>query len=295
MTAAILRFALTAFCAITLAASAFAGQIIGGHDETSENLPATWAVTLPTPGVAPAGAASHLLLTEIVVTPTGGEYIEIANPTGSDVSLDGYYVTDDWFSTGGTGYFQLPQAGYTVGVSSDFDAHFPPGAMIPAGGVITVASSGADFTLTYGFPPTYELNDTSPVANMVIVSNNTPLSLALLTNSSEMVMLFYWDGATDLVCDVDYVQWGSLASGNGVDKTGKTVDGPDGDAVASAYNADTPVGSQTFVPAPASGESVARTGLTEVGETATGGNGCIPDGNTSTRRSTWGQLKVRYR
>ncbi|MGB9359121.1 MAG: hypothetical protein WCC01_11250, partial [Acidimicrobiia bacterium] len=50
------------------------------------------AALLPMGAVAPALAADdHLLLTEIVVTPTDGEFIEIHNPTGSAIDLSNYY------------------------------------------------------------------------------------------------------------------------------------------------------------------------------------------------------------
>jgi len=258
---------------VAIAAPAAAQLTIGGHDETSENLNLFWVPGAPSPGagVGFGGGNPHLLLSEIVVTPTAGEYIEICNPTGAAVDLSNYYLTDDWFSTGGTGYFQLP-----------------------AGGVYTIASDGAGFLATYGVPADFELNATSPSIDMVIVSNNLPLSVALLTNSSEMVMLFYWDGASDNVCDIDYVQWGSLASGNGVDKTGLAVDGPDADAIATAYLPDTPPGAQVFVPAPGFGSSILRQTCIEAAESVPG-NGCIPGGPTFTDQPTWGRVKVMYR
>ena len=44
--------------------------------------------------VSNRAAPDHLLLTEICVTPTAGEFIEIFNPTGAPVPLDDYYITD---------------------------------------------------------------------------------------------------------------------------------------------------------------------------------------------------------
>ncbi|UCH65097.1 MAG: hypothetical protein JSW63_10885, partial [Ignavibacterium sp.] len=40
-------------------------------------------------------AQEHLLLTEAVVTPTEGEYIEITNAFPLPVDLTNYYLTDD--------------------------------------------------------------------------------------------------------------------------------------------------------------------------------------------------------
>ena len=36
----------------------------------------------------------HVLLSEIVVTPTEGEYVEIHNPTAGAIDLSDYYLTD---------------------------------------------------------------------------------------------------------------------------------------------------------------------------------------------------------
>lgn len=285
-------------CAVMVAVPAVAQLTIGGHDETSENFPSLWSTVVPTPGATPGGGgpAPHLLISEIVVTPTGGEYIEICNNTADPVDLTNYYLSDDWFtgSTPPSCYCRIVEPGYTVAVSSDFNARFPAGTVINPGQVMVIASSGADFILAYGIPADFELNDTDPgTANMTIVSNNLPLSLALLTNSSEMVVLYFWDGLSDLVCDVDYVQWGSAASGNTVDKSGLAFDGPDADAVASPYNSDTSPALQTYAPSPAFGSSVARA-MCDEGPEGTGGNGCT-DIQTPTRSSTWGGLKVLYR
>ena len=65
------------------------GNGVSGHDETSENLSETWGETAGTPGAAttldppvgPPDPADHLLLTEIVVTPT------VANSSRSTTPL----------------------------------------------------------------------------------------------------------------------------------------------------------------------------------------------------------------
>jgi hypothetical protein len=282
---------------IAIAIPAGAQQTIGGHDETSENLGVLWVPGVPNPGLGGAGGgANHLLLSEVVVTPTTGEYVEICNPTGVPVDLSRYHLSDDWFTgvAPPSGYHRLPEAGYVIGITFDFTARFPAGAVIPPGGVYTIAADGAGFLATYGVAPDFELNPTSAAKDMVIVSGNTPLSLALFTNTSEMVMLFFWDGASDNVCDVDYVQWGALASGNGVDKTGAAVDGPDADAIASAYLADTSPAAQTFVVAPGAGASIQRQSCQESPE-AVPGNGCVPGGPTPAEQPTWGRIKVMYR
>jgi len=90
------------------------------------------------------------------------------------------------------------------------------------------------------------------------------------------------------VQDVDYVDYedGSTGSAGGndeaVDKTGMTKDGPDGDAVASAYLSDTAVASQIPAPSHAGGSSLGRTDVsTESSETSSGGNGITGHDETS--------------
>src|SRR5262245_65413827 len=41
------------------------------------------------------GQIDHLLITEFVVAPTNGEFIEIFNPTAGSIDLSHYYLTDD--------------------------------------------------------------------------------------------------------------------------------------------------------------------------------------------------------
>jgi hypothetical protein len=285
--------------AFVIAASglAIAGTSVGGHDETSESS-TYWTVATVSPGTCSGGSAAHLLISEVTVTPTAGEFIEVCNPTGQSVDLSDFCLSDDWFAGGGpSGYFQRPSASYSLGtVTTDFNVCFPSGPIIPAGGVLTIAVSATGFNSTYGFNPDFEIrDDDGAVPTMTDVGGNSAsFSTALLTNSSEFVVLYCWDGQSDLVCDVDYVSWGDItSSGNQVDKTGLSVDGPDGDVVASTYNNDTPIASQVRLPSPGAGDSLQRTECTEATE-ASDGNGCTV-GTVSVQESTWGLIKTRYR
>ncbi|MDX2342696.1 MAG: hypothetical protein QNL12_02610, partial [Acidimicrobiia bacterium] len=47
-------------------------------------------------------AADHLLVSEFVVTPTEGEFIEIHNPTDATIDLTDVYLTDATFAGGPT-------------------------------------------------------------------------------------------------------------------------------------------------------------------------------------------------
>ena len=294
-------FALAVLGIVVAAAPAGAQQIFGGHNETSEPNAGLWAVGPVTPGIAPPLAAAHLLLSEVVVTPTTNEMIEIHNPTASPVDLSKYYLTDAWFVTPPVNsYHLLPTGTFSITTSTDFCMRFPPGAGIPPGGTVVVGLYGPGVDSTFGAGTVdYEITSVSPlIPDMINVGANVPAigaGATTLTNGSEFVMLFYWDGVSDNVCDIDYVTWGPSTGTSRVDKTGLAADGPDAGAVATPYFPDTPIAAQSTVVAPAGGSSVARLPGAEGPELPSGGNGCIAGGPTATQESTWGQVKVRYR
>ncbi|MGD2114246.1 MAG: lamin tail domain-containing protein, partial [Acidobacteriota bacterium] len=58
-------------------------------------------------GPPPPPTADRLLLTELVVTPTAGEYVEIHNPNAFPVDLSDYYLTDATFAPGGVFYYNV--------------------------------------------------------------------------------------------------------------------------------------------------------------------------------------------
>ena len=62
-----------------------------------------------------SGQADHLVFSEVVLTPSDGEYVEITNPTANDIDMSDYYLTD---ATDGSGnaYYNLPSGtGYWSG------------------------------------------------------------------------------------------------------------------------------------------------------------------------------------
>lgn len=168
--------------------------------------------------------SSPLLLSEIVVAPTDGEMIEIVNTSNRDVDLSTYYLSDSG------NYFRLP-----VGASvdaADFIARFPDNAVIPGHGVATVAlGMPAKFAAVHQMSPTYSLAD----GTMRVIVANAPT----LTNSGEPVILFQWDGQSDLVRDVDIMIVGAPSAGNLLtSKSGMSQDGPDPDNRPSTYAMD---------------------------------------------------------
>ncbi len=241
--------------------------------------------------VAIAQLHDHLLISEIVVTPTAGEYVEIYNPTGSVVDLTDYYITDATYSAGGVYYYKIV-TGVDAGGGGfgDWHARFPAGATINPGEFQTISMAGSqDFFATYGLYPTYELYEDSVAADLIPdMLEEFPGSIngqGGLTNSGEVVILYTWDGISDLVQDVDYAVWGDKVEA--VDKSGVSIDGPDPDSTPSTYLNDTPIALQDSLPAGhPSGDSFTRYEFTEPGETFSGGNGLTGHDETSEPLST---------
>ncbi|MDJ0663242.1 MAG: ExeM/NucH family extracellular endonuclease [Acidimicrobiia bacterium] len=240
-------------------------------------------------------AADHLLLSEIAVTPTEGEFIEIHNPTGSVIDLTDVYLTDATFAPGGTFYYEIVLGDGSGGGGgfADFHARFPAGATIAAGEYQTVALNGStNFDATYGVDPTYELyeDDGAPdaIPDMLEAEPGSIDGQGGLSDG-EVAVLYSWDGASDLVQDLDYAVWGD--KNEAVDKTDVAIDGPDGDTDTSTYLDDTAVASQDVISADshAFGLTWQRADLTEGVETRTGGNGATGNNETSEKTSvTWG-------
>lgn len=247
------------------------------------------ACTLPEP-------TPDVLLSEIVVTPTGGEFIEIYNPTAVAVDLSNVYLTDATFAGGGTFYYNIV-TGVNAGGGSfgDFHARFPDGAMIGSGELQTVALAGSDgFNAEHGTDPNYELFEDATAADAIDdMREALPGSIngqGGLSNSGEVVILYAWDGESDLVQDIDYAPWGDNAEG--VDKSGVAVDGPDVDGVVSVYPTETALVDQQVIAAGshAIGDSFQRIDFGEGAETQTGGSGIQGSDETSEDLSvTWSQ------
>lgn len=232
------------------------------------------------------------MLSEIRVQPDGAEFIEIYNGTGSTIDLTDYYLTDATYATGGTYYYNIVTgADYGGGAFYDFHARFPAGASIAHGEYQTIALNGSTaFTAQHGVAPTYELyeDDGSPdgIPDMLEAVAGSINGQGTLTNGGEVIILYHWDGASDLVQDVDYALWGDKAEA--VDKTAVSVDGPDGDSTPSTYEDDTAIGAQDVISdsAPAFDKAWSRIDFSEGTETQSNGNGIEGDDETSENVST---------
>ena len=250
-----------------------------GVDAATDS-PATDTVT-PTdvaPPVDGGVAGDHLLITEIAVQPAGAEFIEIANRGTTAVDLSNYYISDN--SSYYTIASGMPWMPITSNPGTDFLARFPAGSMIPAGGVVVVATDPM-FQMVFHRCPDFILSATAlacegGTARAMVAPANGDLGTMpgqMLTNSREMVVLFRWGGnPVERLSDADYVTWGDMFEpGTRVDNT----------AVAR-YLADTAPAMQHGSPVPGLNESVERCAV-ETGERLSGGNGITGHDETSER------------
>jgi hypothetical protein len=216
---------------------------------------------------------THVVISELALEPSGGEFIEIWNPTDAEIDLTDYYLSDNAI------YFNLAAGLPWMPAGSpgiDFLARFPQGTMLGAGAVLVLAAH-PDFEITYGRCADYSLTE-SPVpcggqtVTPMVAPQNGGLGSqpGLLTNDGEMLILFTWSGTVgEPVKDVDYVTWGQdLGASEVVDKSGEM-----------GYAPDTPPAQQRPAAVPAADQSLERCAI-DAGERLTGGNGI--DGHDET-------------
>ena len=104
--------------------------------------------------------ADHLLLTEICVTPTAAEFIEIFNPTSEFVVFDNYHLCDVYGDSSSVEYFYPQLAiGEMTQSSSDFVAKFPTENGIAPGEYIVIAMDGSAFLTEYGFAADFDVRE----------------------------------------------------------------------------------------------------------------------------------------
>jgi len=138
--------------------------------------------------------------------------IEIVNTSNQEVDLSTYYLADNG------AYYALPLQSMQVTVQqNDFIVKFPPSAKLAAHGVVVVAiDTPMNFAATYGVAPSFSVVDGSM---QTIAMNGQPT----LTNEGEAIVLFQWDGQSDLVRDVDILLAGRPTAPNDLwleDKSG---------------------------------------------------------------------------
>ncbi len=238
----------------------------------------------------------HPILTEIVVDSgsdgnwqLGSDSFALFNPTVSAMDLGQVYVTDAGNRAAGLHYYDIVRRGRAGGggTDGDFHARFPAGAVLAPGDTIVVALAGSSqYVAAYGRLPDYELFEDYRAPDQVpelveVFPGSVGCGLGSdganvpdLDAAGETLVLYRWDGAGDLVQDLDYVTWGA-DGGSRIDKTGVAVDGPDADGVASAYRDEAAVSAQqpvALLPHARCGSYRRRAG-DEDGELLAGGNG----------------------
>ncbi len=243
---------------------------------TTTSSTTTSGTTTSSTGTGGSTPGEHLLISEIGTSPAEGEFIEIYNPTTAAVDLTNYYLSDN--ATYHRIAAGMPFAPPLATPETDFLAQFPAGTMLPAGGVIVLATV-TGFEGKFSKCPDFMLSATpftcvsgGTAKAMVVPTNGAIGTMVGLSNSREMVVLFSWMPGTTKVQDVDYVTWGDMFDAETrMDKTAVT-----------GYSADTAAASQKFAPAPNVNESIERCGPTaEPAEKATGGNGIMGHDETS--------------
>jgi len=218
-------------------------------------------------------APDHLVFSELVVTPSSGEYVKITNPTTTSIDISDYYITDATDTTAGKYYYNITtDDNYWSGSGFDFIARFPSGYQLAAGAAIYLSmGDSAAFNAEYGFYP-----DLTVKQSLRSIGTGSTIGGAsfYLTNDSETLILFKWDGTATEVQDVDYLIWGDRKYA--IDKTG-----------IGNYSPDTPVAAQVPLTTHVDGEKLVRVS-DEGTETTSGGNGITGHDETSENLTvTW--------
>ncbi len=274
-------------------------------------------------GTVVVGFTDHPVISEVQPNGSGAgsqEFIEIFNASPIAMDLSTVYLSNHTTALGNADvYHRLPTGadfGFAGGdaTADTFTVRFPANTTLAPGQTIVVAVDGqgyaqlqgaADFCLrnpgagggaTAVQMLTWDGTATGGVPNFTNASG-VGGSVGLY-ESGDNIHLFMWDGQSDVVVDLDILNFG--ANTLEVDKSGVSIDGPDADVTPTAYNNETDANTQqTRQPGgTATGQSVTRVDFTEGGEgRAAGiGNGVLdaagnPHDETSEDWNTTFQLR----
>ena len=208
-----------------------------------------------------SGDADHLIFNRVCINPNEAELIEIYNPTNETINLSNYYLSDQ------NDYYNWVFDNSSNLSSRDFLIKFPDGSQIQSQESFLITTiSDEDFFNYYDEMPNISLIDT-PFEISEIGSSPG------LDNNQEMLILFYWDGISEIIQDVDYFLWGSTLRG-----FSKTID------EGYTYN-DTSIEDQFFIRNYSDsdfGDSLyVRNSMTENSEIQFDGNGITGHDETS--------------
>lgn len=171
--------------------------------------------------------ADHLIFNRIVLKPDNAEFVSIFNPTSETINLSNYYITDS--NIDDYGYYNLPSGSNfwpenpTISTLIDFIARFPDQDIASNDSLVFSIKTADLFFSYYNYYPDIslfedmlDLNDQGTIScNYSDNCNSSDMNI--LSDDEEMLMLFYWDGISNTVTDVDYFLWGD--SDQAIDKT----------------------------------------------------------------------------
>jgi hypothetical protein len=258
------------------------------------------------------------LITEVLYnSQSGGDFVEICNPTGGPQGFQMHYLTD--YTQDGTPpltrfYYLRPQAAIgtflfgpvsaTAATETDFSCQFGNGPPLNPGQFQTIAVDGVGYMATHGAAPTYALRNAAAVGatQMLIWGGNGFVQGDVgpavdLRDAGEPIMLFFWNESGDLMQDVDIVGWGTAGptvvggdpnENTMVTKTGAQCEGPDVDVTFTTYAPETtgPNMNQQRTLLAQQGQSMQRLSYNENLEIFTGGNAVNQHDETSEK---WAQ------
>ena len=167
--------------------------------------------------------SDHIVFSRVSIQPTDAELVSIHNPTSESIDLSNYYITDASRSSQNKFYYKInTQNDYWSGQYNDFIARFPENYSIaPNETLILSLHNNEIFSNYYGYSADLTLFE--DMRNAFDGVTTISLSSAffnqdMLDDDSEVLILFYWDGSSELVKDVDYFIWGDTEEA--IDKTG---------------------------------------------------------------------------
>ena len=227
------------------------------------------------------GQSDHLLFKNIVIAPDSAEMVVIINPTNESINLDNYYLTDA--NSASHQYYNISSSqDHWSNNPFDFFINFPDDYIEPGDSVIIGMSTSNVFSSYYGFPCDYALANEDAINELegdvgilVQLGSSSPLD-----DNRESLVLFEWDGSSNVVQDVDYFVWNvnDYDSDNPdqnmeqfqIDKTN-----------VESYLSDTPKEDQVYQIVHSDGKSYQRKDLLELDENKLGGNGITGHDETS--------------
>ena len=128
------------------------------------------------------------------------EGAELSGISGGDADDNNFYLNDKYWTEDNSG------------PSQDFFIEFPENEIIESHETLYISMhANSIFERYYFFEPDYNIYE--------LTGNTEPGTLDILeSDNDEMLILFFWDGVSDKIYDVDYFLWGGRAEA--INKTG---------------------------------------------------------------------------